>query len=169
MSNIYNNQVITKASSSQMNNEDPKFYGYVYSEEDDGHQRKEKFVDFKSLEQFNHHMNMVSNENDDNIPIFDKLKRDFPVQKPHVIYRTPTPYPHKPTQLKMKMKKDMKKKKEKKIGNIKLMKKENKKKKKTIGMKMKKDTKKKIKQTRKQKQKLKKKKKQSKKRNRCII
>ena len=149
MSNIYNNQVITKASSSQMNNEDPKFYGYVYSEEDDGHQRKEKFVDFKSLEQFNHHMNMVSNENDDNIPIFDKLKRDFPVQKPHVIYRTPTPYPHKPTQLKMKMKKeDKKKKKEKKIGNIKLMKK---------------DTKKKIKQTKKQKQKLKKKKKQSKK------
>jgi len=147
MSNIYNNQVITKASSSQMNNEDPKFYGYVYSEEDDGHQRKEKFVDFKSLEQFNHHMNMISNENDDNIPIFDKLKRDFPVQKPHVIYRTPTPYPHKPTQLKMKMKKEGKKKK-KKIGNIKMMKK---------------DTKKKKKQTKKQKQKLKKKKKQSKK------
>jgi len=158
MSNIYNHQVITKASSSQMNNEDPKFYGYVYSEEDDGHQRKEKFVDFKSLEQFNHHMNMVSNENDDNIPIFDKLKRDFPVQKPHVIYRTPTPYPHNLTQLKMKMKKEDKKKK-KKIGNIKLMKKVDKKKK-TIGMKMKKVTKK-IKQTKKQK--LKKNKKQSKK------
>ena len=104
MSNIYKHQVITTASSSQMNNDDPKFYGYVYSEEDDGHQRKEKFVDFKSLEQFNHHMNLVSNENDDNISIFDKLKRDFPVQKPHVIHRTPTPYPHNPTQLKMKMK-----------------------------------------------------------------
>ena len=141
MSNIYNHQVITKASSSQMNNEDPEFYGYVYSEEDDGHQRKEKFVDFKNLEQFNHHMNMISNRNDDNISIFDKLKRDFPVQKPRVIYRTPTPYPHNPTQLKMKKKKDKKK---------------EDKKKKTIGMK-KKDTKKKMKQTKKKKQKLKKK------------
>ena len=156
MSNIYNHQVITKASSSQMNNENPEFYGYVYSEEDDGHQRKEKFVDFKSLEQFNHHMNMISNENDDNISIFDKLKRDFPVQKPHVIYRTPTPYPHNPTQLKMKKKKDKKigmKKDKKKIGMKKDKKKDMKKK---IGMNIKKDTKK-IKQTKKKKQKLKKK------------
>ena len=163
MSNIYNHQVISKASSSQMNNEDPEFYGYVYSEEDDGHQRKEKFVDFKSLEQFNHHMNMISNENDDNISIFDKLKRDFPVQKPHIIYRTPTPYPHNPTQLKMKKKKDKKKigmkKDKKKIGMKKDKKKDMKKK---IGMNIKKDTKK-IKQTKKKNQKLKLKKKQSKK------
>ena len=148
MSNIYKHQVISKASSSQMNNEDPNFYGYVYSEEDDGHQRKEKFVDFKNLEQFNHHMNLISNENDDNISIFDKLKRDFPVQKPYIIHRTPTPYPHNPKQLKMKMKKDMKKK-----NTGMKMKKEDKKKK--IGMKKK--INKKMEKTKKKKQKLKKK------------
>ena len=155
MSNIYNHQVITKASSSQMNNEDPEFYGYVYSEEDDGHQRKEKFVDFKNLEQFNHHMNMISNRNDDNVSIFDKLKRDFPVQKPRVIYRTPTPYPHNPTQLKMKKKKDKKK---KNTGMKKDKKKDMKKK---IGMKKK--INKKMEKTKKKKQKLKKKKKNTKK------
>lgn len=154
MSNIYKHQVISKASSSQMNNEDPNFYGYVYSEEDDGHQRKEKFVDFKNLEQFNHHMNLISNENDDNISIFDKLKRDFPVQKPYIIHRTPTPYPHNPKQLKMKMKKDMKKK-----NTGMKMKKEDKKKK--IGMKKK--INKKMEKTKKKKQKLKKKKKNTKK------
>ena len=155
MSNIYKHQVISKASSSQMNNEDPNFYGYVYSEEDDGHQRKEKFVDFKNLEQFNHHMNLISNENDDNISIFDKLKRDFPVQKPYIIHRTPTPYPHNPTQLKMKKKKDKKK---KNTGMKKDKKKDMKKK---IGMKKK--INKKMEKTKKKKQKLKKKKKNTKK------
>lgn len=162
MSNIYKHQVISKASSSQMNNEDPNFYGYVYSEEDDGHQRKEKFVDFKNLEQFNHHMNLISNENDDNISIFDKLKRDFPVQKPYIIHRTPTPYPHNPKQLKMKMKKEDNKKK-KKIGMKKDKKKDKKDMKKKIGMKKDKKINKKMEKTKKKKQKLKKKKKNTKK------
>lgn len=116
MNKTYKQQIITKASSSQIDDEEPIFYGYIYSDEGDRNHHKERFVDFKNLSQFNERLatlDKVSNDNQ-HMSIFDTLKRDFPIQKPVVIGRKPTPYPNISKKLKKKNKRSKHKKKTKK-------------------------------------------------------
>ena len=116
MNRKYKHEVIAKSSSSQIDAKDPIFYGYIYSEEGDRNQHKEKFVDFKNLSHFNEHLSALGKDsnNDENMSIFDILKKDFPSEKRIIIDRTPTPYPKTSEQIKMKKKDPIKKIKKKK-------------------------------------------------------
>lgn len=95
MNKIHKHKVISKASSSQINDSDPIFYGYIYSEQGNGNQHKERFVDFKNLSHFNEHLSALGKDSHDHedISIIDVLKRDFPSEKRVIIDRIPTPYP----------------------------------------------------------------------------
>ena len=111
MNKIYKHKVISKASSSQIDDSDPIFYGYIYSEERDRNKHKEKFVDFKNLSHFNEYLSALGKDsnNDENMSIFDILKKDFPSEKRIILDRTPTPYPKTSKEIKMKKKDPIKK------------------------------------------------------------
>lgn len=122
MKDMYKHQVITKASSSQKNNEEPTFYGYVYSAEHDGKHHKERFVDFKDLSQFNAHVDTLYNDtiDDQYISVFDALKKDFPIQKstPYIRLNTKKKDPKKIKGKKAKKSKSGKKTKKMKLQKI---------------------------------------------------